>query len=141
LTHHKKVPSIDPATPLAPKKLSIPITLVTADSLADMIEEKNRDLNAYDMTLARMKESGWSSAQEIRNVELQREDKERNWGKRIAESKKILEAMRRYEVKHSAMSSMSSIESYPTTCSNPISPTFSVADAQSLKGVEHTLTR
>ncbi|CUS14700.1 unnamed protein product [Tuber aestivum] len=147
---HKKVPSIDPATPLAPKKLASPVTFVTANSLADMIEEMSRDLAAYDATRARMIESGWSSAQEIRNVELQREDKERNWKHRIAESKKILEAVRRSEVKHSAMSSVSSIDSlggsYPPPTSNPISPIIPVTilpggDGHSMKGSERTLSK
>ncbi|CAZ79332.1 unnamed protein product [Tuber melanosporum] len=141
---HRKVPSIDPATPLAPKKLASPITFVTANSLADMIEEMNRDLEAYDATRARMIESGWSSAQEIRNVELQKEDKERNWKHRIAESKKILEAARRSEVKHSAMSSVSSIDSLGG--SYPISPIIPVTilpggDGHSMKGSERALSK
>ena len=147
---HKKVPSIDPATPLAPKKLASPVTFVTANSLADMIEEMNRDLEAYDATRARMIESGWSSAQEIRNVELQKEDKEKNWKHRIAESKKILEAARRSEVKHSAMSSVSSIDSlggsYVSLTSNPISPIIPVTilpggDGHSVKGSERALSK
>lgn len=124
---HKKVPSIDPATPLAPKKMTPPLTIVTADSLADMIEEMHMDLNGYDATRARMIGTGWSSPQEIRNVELQRESKEREWKERIEESKKKLQDRRRYEVKHSAMSSMSSIDSFTTTttattASSPMSP-------------------
>ena len=115
-----------------------------------MIEEMNRDLEAYDATRTRMIESGWSSAQEIRNVELQKEDKEKNWKHRIAESKKILEAARRSEVKHSAMSSVSSIDSlggsYPVPTSNPISPIIPVTilpggDSHSVKGSEHTLSK
>ncbi|KAI5840855.1 hypothetical protein DFP73DRAFT_177720 [Morchella snyderi] len=98
-THtHKKVPSIDPATPLAPRRPSAPVTAVTADSLADMIEEMNADLTAYDTAYSCMIESGWSSPQELRNVELQRKDKEAEWRVRIAESKKVLEHARRVEV-------------------------------------------
>ncbi|KAI5784635.1 hypothetical protein EDC01DRAFT_718151 [Geopyxis carbonaria] len=127
---HKKVPSIDPATPLAPRKAAVPLTLVTANSLADMIEEMNTDLNAYDATRTRMIESGWSSPQEIKNVELQRNDKARAWQERIAESKKILEGMRRSEVKHSAMSSVSSFDtalgSAPLTSSH-VTPLSSAA--------------
>lgn len=95
---HKKVPSIDPATPLAPRRPSAPVTAVTADSLADMIEEMNADLAAYDTAYSCMIESGWSSPQELRNVELQRKDKEAEWRARIAESKKVLEYSRRVEV-------------------------------------------
>lgn len=111
---HKKVPSIDPATPLAPRKPSTPLTLVTADGLADMIEEMQTELAAYDATLARMVSSGWSSPQEIRNVELQREEHARTWQQRVAESKKILEGTRRIEVKHEATSSVSSLNSAST---------------------------
>jgi hypothetical protein len=89
-----------------------PLTLVTANSLADMIEEMRRELEAYDATLARMIGSGWSSPQEIRNVELQREETQRTWQQRINESKEILEGMRRREVKRSAMSSVSSFDSF-----------------------------
>ncbi|KAL7268979.1 hypothetical protein RUND412_008376 [Rhizina undulata] len=146
---HKKVPSIDPATPLAPKKLSSPITLVTANSLADMIEEMNADLAAYDATHARLVESGWSSPQEIRNVELQREDKEKTWKARIAESKRILECMRRTEVKHGAMASVSSFDSFgslvnssgPTShpVSLPLTPISSI-DTQSQRS-ERAMSR
>jgi len=108
---HKKVPSIDPATSSAPKKPAPPLTNITADSLADMIEEMHRDLAAYDATHARMIESGWSSPQEIRNVELQREEHHRSWERRINESKKVLETMRRIEVKDLAMSSVCSFDS------------------------------
>jgi hypothetical protein len=119
---HKKVPSIDPATPLAPRMSAAPLTDVTANSLADMIEEMRGELEAYDATLARMRESGWSSPQEIRNVELQREETQRSWQQRINESKEILESMRRKEVKRSAMSSVSSFDSAATGASAPPPP-------------------
>lgn len=151
---HKKVPSIDPATPLAPRRPSAPVTPVTADSLADMIEEMNADLSAYDATRALMIESGWSSPQEIQNVTAQRDDKERIWKERIAESKKVLEVMRRTEVKNYAMSSVSSIHSIDSTMSNN-GPTndsktlipvtiLPVSDTQSLRSIrsaERTLSR
>lgn len=106
---HKKAPSIDPATPLAPKRPSIPLSLMTANTLADMIEEMHSDLAAYDATHTRMVQSGWSSPQEIKNVELQREDKERMWKARIEESKKVLEGMRRCEAAKSVESLHSAI--------------------------------
>ncbi|KAF8243976.1 hypothetical protein K440DRAFT_28701 [Wilcoxina mikolae CBS 423.85] len=109
---HKKAPSIDPATSSAPQKPVAPLTLVTANSLADMIEEMQSELAAYDATLVRMKGSGWSSPQEIRNVELQREQHQRTWEERITESKKILQGIRRSEMKDSAMSSVSSLDSF-----------------------------
>lgn len=127
---------------------------MTADSLADMIEEMNADLNAYDATRAVMIESGWSSPQEIKNVEAQRADKERIWRERIAESKKVLEVMRRTEVKHYAMSSVSSVHSMDSTTTNsgPTSEPIAlvpvtilpISDTQSLKslrGSERTLSR
>lgn len=145
---HKKVPSIDPATPLAPRRPPVPPAPVSADSLADMIEEMNTDLSAYDATRALMVESGWSSPQEIKNVEAQRADKERTWKERIAESKKVLEVMRRTEFKNDAVSSVASIYSTdgPVTSHEPvpITPFTSFPDTQSLRSFmssERTLSR
>lgn len=148
VSSHKKVPSIDPATPLAPRRPPAPPTQVSADSLADMIEEMNTDLSAYDATRALMVESGWSSPQEIKNVESQRADKERTWKERIAESKKVLEVMRRTEFKHDGMPSVSNIYNADSTITSqepmPITPFSSFPDTQSLKSFrssERTLSR
>lgn len=148
VSSHKKVPSIDPATPLAPRRPSVPTAPVTADSLADMIEEMNTDLSAYDATRALMIESGWSSPQEIKNVEAQRADKERTWKERIAESKKVLEVMRRTEFKNYAISSVSSVYSTDSAVTShepmPITPSTAFPDSQSLRSFmssERTLSR
>lgn len=108
----------------------------------------NTDLSAYDATRAIMIESGWSSPQEIKNVEAQRADKERTWKERIAESKKVLEVMRRTEFKHYAMSSVSSIHSTDSTVTSnesvPITPGTAFPDSQSLRSFmssERTLSR
>ncbi|KAA8907864.1 hypothetical protein FN846DRAFT_777704 [Sphaerosporella brunnea] len=139
---HKKVPSIDPATPLAPRMPAAPLTTVTANSLADMIEEMRGELEAYDATLARMIGGGWSSPQEIRNVELQREETQRSWQQRISESKEILEGIRRREVKRSAMSSVSSFDSCGSSSAagSSVQPTLShVTSATSLSGSERSV--
>jgi len=141
---HKKVPSIDPATSSAPRKPAAPLTLVTANSLADMIQEMRSEIEAYDATLARMISSGWSSPQEIRNVELQRAEHRRSWQTRIDESKKILEGMRRTEVKCLAMSSVSSFDSFGSTQQATPSQLTSVTslpniDAYSHSGSEHSV--
>lgn len=116
--------------------------------MADMIEDMNTDLSAYDATRALMVESGWSSPQEIKNVESQRADKERTWKERIAESKKVLEVMRRTEFKHDGMPSVSSIHNADSAITSqepvPIAPFSSLPDAQSLRSFrssERTLSR
>jgi len=135
---HKKVPSIDPATSSAPRKPAAPLTLVTANSLADMIEEMRSELEAYDATLTRMISSGWSSPQEIRNVELQREEHQRTWQTRITESKNILEGMRRTEVKYSAMSSVSSFDSFGSAQQATSSQLTSVTSLPNIDAYSHS---
>ncbi|KAI5813416.1 hypothetical protein BZA77DRAFT_296006 [Pyronema omphalodes] len=102
---HRKVPSIDPASSTAPKQPAPVLTEVTVDSLADMIEEMNADLAVYDATLARMRSTGWSSPQEIQNVETQREESKQSWDSRIEESKRVLQ-----QRKMSEMANMSGFE-------------------------------
>ncbi|KAI5857159.1 hypothetical protein BZA05DRAFT_167452 [Tricharina praecox] len=135
---HKKVPSIDPATSSAPRKPAAPLTLVTANSLADMIEEMQSEIDAYDATLARMVSSGWSSPQEIRNVELQREEHRSTWQTRVNESKKMLEGMRRTEVKYSAMSSVSSFDSFGSTQQATSSQLTSVTSLPNIDAYSHS---
>lgn len=135
----KKAPSIDPATPSASKKPSAPLSMVTANTLADMIEEMQSDLAAYDAARTRMVESGWSSPQEIRNVELQREEYERSWQASIAESKKILEGKRRTEAKDSATSSVASLECFGSVSAMSSSTSSNAASVYSFAGSERQL--
>lgn len=102
---HRKVPSIDPASSTAPKQPVSVVTEVTVDGLADMIEEMNAELAVYDATLARMRSTGWSSPQEIQNVESQREESRQSWDTRIEESKRMLQ-----QRKMSEMANMSGFE-------------------------------
>jgi hypothetical protein len=106
-----------------------------------MIEEMQGELAAYDATLVRMKGTGWSSPQEIRNVELQREQHQHTWEARITESKKILQEARRSEMKDSAMSSVSSLDSFGSMSGTPshVSSPCPSIDAYSFAGSERTI--
>ncbi|EPS35688.1 hypothetical protein H072_10857 [Dactylellina haptotyla CBS 200.50] len=74
---------------------------VTANSLADMIEQMIKEDEAFDVTEKHLLESGWNTPQEVQAIREQREETKVEWQKRIEESKKILMEIRKQEVKTS----------------------------------------
>lgn len=74
---------------------------VTANSLADMIEQMIREDEAFEVTEKHLSESGWTTPQEVQAIREQREETKAEWKKRIAESKKILIDIRKQEVQAS----------------------------------------
>ncbi|KAK6334261.1 hypothetical protein TWF730_003475 [Orbilia blumenaviensis] len=71
---------------------------VTANSLADMIEQMNREDDAFKVTEKHLSESGWTTPQEVQAIREQREETNAEWRKRIEESKRILIDIRKQEV-------------------------------------------
>ncbi|KAF3237350.1 hypothetical protein TWF217_011154 [Orbilia oligospora] len=74
---------------------------VTANSLADMIQQMIREDEAFEVTEKHLSESGWTTPQEVQAIRYQRQDTNMEWKKRIAESKKILIDIRKQEVQAS----------------------------------------
>ncbi|KAK6499588.1 hypothetical protein TWF481_009953 [Arthrobotrys musiformis] len=75
---------------------------VTANSLADMIEQMIREDEAFEVTERHLSESGWTTPQEVQAIREQREETKSEWQKRIDESKKVLVHIRKQEVQASA---------------------------------------
>ncbi|KAF3936622.1 hypothetical protein ABW19_dt0200070 [Dactylella cylindrospora] len=101
--HQQVVPDVvdaDSPAILSPKhrrQLSGPVP-VTANSLADMIVQMNREDEAFKVTEKHLLESGWNTPQEVQAIRLQREETRVDWQKRIEESKRILMEIRKQQV-------------------------------------------
>ncbi|KAK6518860.1 hypothetical protein TWF281_003551 [Arthrobotrys megalospora] len=74
---------------------------VTANSLADMIEQMIREDEAFEVTEKHLAESGWTTPQEVQAIREQREETKAEWQKRIEDSKRILMDIRKQEVQAS----------------------------------------
>ncbi|KAF3934602.1 hypothetical protein ABW20_dc0101388 [Dactylellina cionopaga] len=74
---------------------------VTANSLADMIEQMIKEDEAFEVTEKHILESGWNTPQEVQAIREQRKETKAEWQKRIEESKRILMDIRKQEVRTS----------------------------------------
>jgi len=80
------------------KTASIGNAPVTANSLADMIEQMQIEDDAFVITEKHLTESGWSTPEEIESIRLQRRESKHDWQRRIEDAKQKLVDIRRHEV-------------------------------------------
>ncbi|KAI5809651.1 hypothetical protein DFH27DRAFT_459851, partial [Peziza echinospora] len=84
------VPSIDPTSPKPCRKLSDPIDTMSPNTITQMVDAMIKDEETYTWMIERMKSHGWSSAEEINNLESQREESKQKWQRKINGAKRVL---------------------------------------------------
>lgn len=115
-----KVPSIDPTSPKPGRKLSEPIDTISPSTIDQMVLGMQKDEEAYTYMIDRMKGHGWSTPEEIQNLELQREESNQKWQLKINGAKRVLAGLNKcgypaYQFPDRSTRSMDSVRSDYTT--------------------------
>ncbi|KAF8474991.1 hypothetical protein BDZ91DRAFT_845193 [Kalaharituber pfeilii] len=118
------VPSIDPTSPKLGRKLSEPIETISQSTITDLVLGMQKDDEAYSYMIERMKSHGWSTPEEIRNLECQREESKQKWQRKINGAKRVLAGLNKcgypaYQFPDRSTKSMDSVRSDYTNVLGP----------------------
>jgi len=118
------VPTIDPLSSRLGRKLSEPIDVMSEDAITDMELGMQKDEEAFNYMIERMKGHGWSTPQEIKNLELQREESRQKWQLKINGARRVLTGLHKcgyptYQFPERSTRSMDSVRSDYTTYMRP----------------------
>lgn len=118
------VPTIDPLSPRPGRKLSEPIEIISETTITHMILGMQKDEEAYNYMIERMKGHGWSTPQEIKNLELQREESKQKWQLKIKGAQRVLAGLHKcgypaYQFSERSTRSLDSVRSDYTTYMRP----------------------
>lgn len=118
------VPTIDPLSPRPGRKLSEPIETISETTITHMILGMQKDEEAYSYMIERMKGHGWSTPQEIKNLELQREESKQKWQLKIKGAQRVLAGLHKcgyptYQFQERSTRSLDSVRSDYTTYMRP----------------------
>lgn len=119
-----RLPSIDPLSPRLGRKLSEPVETMSESTITHMLLGMQKDEEAYTYMIERMKAHGWSTPQEIQNLELQREESKQKWQLKINGAKRVLAGLHKcgypaYQFPDRSTRSMDSVRSDYTTYMRP----------------------